>query len=133
MAKMPTPEQITEFIGGPDGPVVMCNILKLKRNAEGVVDPETFQEMMVYANGMRDYVQRNGAEFVFGGLIDSQLVGDGAQDFQIMSMMRYPSREVFLKLAGDPEIAATIGKNRDIALESQWLLAMTEFGAGTAQ
>jgi len=111
----------------------MCNILKLKRNAEGVVDPETFQEMMVYANGMREYVQRNGAEFVFGGLIDSQLVGDGAQDFQIMSMMRYPSREVFLKLAGDPEIAATIGKNRDIALESQWLLAMTEFGAGTAQ
>jgi len=111
----------------------MCNILKLKRNADGVVDPETFQEMMVYATGMREYAQRNGAEFVFGGLIDSQLVGDGAQDFQIMSMMRYPSREVFLKLAGDPEIAATIGKNRDIALESQWLLAMTEFGAGTAQ
>jgi len=31
-----------------------------------------------------------------------------------------------LKLAGDPQIAQTIGKHRDAGLESQWLFAMTE-------
>ena len=40
--------------------------------------------------------------------------------------MRYPSRRAYLELAGDPQIANTIGKHCEAGLESQWLFAMTE-------
>ena len=48
------------------------------------------------------------------------------EHFDFVAIMSYPSRRRFLELAGDPEVAATIGKHRDAGLESQWLFAMTE-------
>ncbi|MBU6330484.1 MAG: hypothetical protein KGR18_11105 [Acidobacteria bacterium] len=130
MSKTPTPEQIAEFLAGPEGPVVMCNLLRLNTSdgtpGDGTLDPEMFAEMMVYAQGFREFAESHGATFVFAGMIDSQVIGTGGEGFQFMSMMRYPSRQVFVQLAADPKIAETIGRNRDTALESQWLFAMTE-------
>ena len=40
--------------------------------------------------------------------------------------MRYPTRQAYLELAGDPEVAATIGVARDEALDSQWIFTMDE-------
>ena len=130
MSKSPTPEQISRFLAGPEGPVVMCNLLRLNTKegakGDGPLDPETFAEMMVYAQGFREFAESHGATFVFAGMIDSQVIGTGGEGFQFMSMMRYPSRQVFVQLAADPHIAETIGKNRDNALESQWLFALSE-------
>ncbi len=58
--------------------------------------------------------------------IDSQLIGDGGEGFEFVGIMRYPSRSKYIELAGDPEVARTIGKHREAGLESQWLFAMTE-------
>lgn len=133
MSKTPTPQQIAEFLAGPEGPVVMCNLLRLKSPKDsagnGAPDPEVFAEMMVYARGFREFAESHGATFVFAGMIDSQVIGTGGEGFQFMSMMRYPSRQVFVQLASDPRIAETIGKNRDTALESQWLFALSEVPA----
>ena len=133
MSKTPTPEQITKFLAGPEGPVVMCNLLRLKAGAastsDGAPDPEVFAEMMLYARGFREFAESHGASFVFAGMIDSQVIGAGGEGFQFMSMMRYPSRQVFVQLAMDPRIAETIGKNRESALESQWLFALSEVAA----
>lgn len=130
MSKTPTPEQIAEFLAGPEGPVVMCNLLRLNTSdgtpGDGTLDPEMFAEMMVYAQGFREFAESHGATFVFAGMIDSQVIGTGGEGFQFMSMMRYPSRQVFVQLAADPRIAETIGRNRDTALESQWLFALSE-------
>lgn len=130
MSKTPTPEQIAEFLAGPEGPVVMCNLLRLNTSdgtpGDGTLDPEMFAEMMVYAQGFREFAESHGATFVFAGMIDSQVIGTGGEGFQFMSMMRYPSRQVFVQLAADPKIAETIGRNRDTALESQWLFALSE-------
>lgn len=130
MSKTPTPEQIAEFLAGPEGPVVMCNLLRLNTGDEtsggSAPDPAMFAEMMVYAQGFREFAESHGATFVFAGMIDSQVIGTGGEGFQFMSMMRYPSRQVFVQLAADPRIAETIGKNRDTALESQWLFALSE-------
>ena len=41
-------------------------------------------------------------------------------------LVQFLAEASFLSLAGDPEIARTIGKHRDGGLESQWLFAMTE-------
>ena len=133
MTKTPTPQQIAEFLAGPEGPVVMCNLLKLNpregSSGGGTPDPEVFAEMMLYARGFREFAESHGATFVFAGMIDSQVIGTGGEGFQFMSMMRYPSRQMFVQLASDPRIAGTIGKNRDTALESQWLLALSEVEA----
>jgi uncharacterized protein (DUF1330 family) len=80
---------------------------------------------MQYATRMREFVEANGGRFIWAGNIDSQLIGEGGEGFQFAALMQYPSRQAFLKLAGDPEIARTIGQHRDAGLESQWLFAMT--------
>ena len=130
MTKTPTPDQIARFLAGPEGPVVMCNLLRLNSrdgaNGDGSLDPEMFAEMMIYAQGFREFAESHGATFVFAGMIDSQVIGTGGEGFQFMSMMRYPSRQAFVQLAADHRIAETIGKNRDTALESQWLFALSE-------
>jgi uncharacterized protein (DUF1330 family) len=124
----PTEAQLTAFLAAPqDKPVVMMNMLRLKSDPGDLPAGETMRDVMMrYAQPMREYVEAHGGEFIFAGDVVSQLIGEGGEDFAFVSIMRYPSRRAFLELAGDPEIAQTIGKHRDAALDSQWLLVMTE-------
>lgn len=128
MATQPTPEQVQQFLQGPaDQPVVMLNILRFKQLAGDADDGRSGRDaVMQYARAMRQFVESQGGTFVLSANIDSQLIGEGGEGFHFVGIMRYPSRQAFLKLAGDPEIARTIGKHRDAGLESQWLFAMTE-------
>jgi uncharacterized protein (DUF1330 family) len=124
----PDAAQLETFLAAPqDEPVVMMNMLRLKSDPGDLPHGETMRDVMMrYAKPMREYVEAHGGEFVFAGDVVSQLIGEGGEDFAFVSIMRYPSRRAFLELAGDPEIAQTIGKHRDVALDSQWLLVMTE-------
>jgi uncharacterized protein (DUF1330 family) len=128
MATRPTPEQIQRFLAGPPGqPVVMLNLLKFKGSADATHEGQTGEQAhMQYAREMRAFVESKGGRFIWAGGIDSQLIGEGGEGFQFAALMQYPSRQAFLKLAGDPQIARTIGRHRDAGLESQWLFAMTE-------
>lgn len=130
MATWPTPEQIEAFLAGPpDHAVVMLNMLTFKEHAE---DPDTGEQVSGkevvrrYSRAMRGFVERGGGTFVLGADIDSQVIGTGGEGFAFVGIMRYPSRSRYLELAGDPEVAATIGRYREAGLESQWLFAMTE-------
>jgi hypothetical protein len=131
MATMPTQAQLEEFMRGPqDQPVVMLNLLKFKNRADDSHPGLSGRDaVMQYSTAMKEFVERNGGTFVLAADIDSQLMGEGGEDFEFVALMRYPSRQVFLQLAGDPEIARTIGKHREAGLESQWLFAMTEVEA----
>lgn len=105
----------------------MMNMLRLKSDAEDLPPGSDVHDVMMrYAEPMRRHVEAHGGEFVFAGDVASQLIGEGGAEFAFVSIMRYPSRRTFLELAGDPEIAETIGKHRDLALDSQWLLVMTD-------
>ncbi len=127
MSISPTDAQLIEFEALPqDQPIVACNILKIKRGADGLVDPAAMASMMTYAQGMKRFVEAAGAEFIFAGMVDQLFVGPEGEDFQFLSMMRYPSRAAYLSLANDPEIQATIAQDREAGLESQWLLHLTE-------
>ena len=128
MTTWPTPAQIERFLAGPpDVPVVMLNLLKFKRDADPDHAGMTGREAVgLYSTAMKAFVEANGGTYVLAANIDSQLVGEGGEDFEFVALMRYPSRQAFLALAGDPEIAESIGKHREAGLESQWLFAMTE-------
>lgn len=127
MATRPTGAQVEEFLAGPpDQPVVMLNLLRFKERADGDDDGLSGKDAVrLYSRAMKEFVEARGGTFVLAADIDSQLIGEGG-DFDFVGIMRYPSRQAFLELAGDAEVAATIGKHRDAGLESQWLFAMTE-------
>lgn len=127
MAIYPTPEQMRALMAGPaDQPVVMLNLLRFKPKADAS-DPGASGEeaYMRYATEMRKFVESKGGRFIWAGRVDSQVIGEGGEDFHVVGLVEYPSREAFLKIAGDPYVTDNIGKHRAAGLESQWLLAMT--------
>jgi hypothetical protein len=128
MSTWPTHEQLEEFLAGPqDQPVVMLNLLQFKEQADGEPAGTGGRDVVMrYSRAMREFVEGHGGSFVLAADVDSQLIGDGGEGFRFVAIMRYPSRRAYLELAGDPEIARTIGKHREAGLESQWLFAMTE-------
>jgi len=127
MATWPTHEQLEQFLAGPPNqPIVMMNLLTFKHAADGEPDTTGRDAVMRYSRAMKELVEAHGGTFVLAANIDSQLIGTGGETFEFVGIMRYPSRQDYLALAGDPEVARTIGKHRDAGLESQWLFAMTE-------
>lgn len=128
MSTWPTHEQIEAFLAGPlDQPVVMLNMLTFKKQADASHAGQTGREAVLqYSRAMKDFVESHGGTYVIAADIDSQMIGEGGEHFDFIAIMRYPSRQAYIELAGDPEIANTIGKHREAGLESQWLFAMTE-------
>lgn len=128
MAIYPTHEQLQAFLDAPDdGPVTMINLLQFKERADPPLEHLSGAEAtMQYSRSMKEFVERHGGTFVLAGTIDSQMIGEGGEDFAFVGIMRYPSRAAYVELAGDPEIAATIGKHREAGLRSQWLFAVSE-------
>ncbi len=125
MATWPTAAQIEAFLAGPpDQPVVMLNLLEFKEQAD---DGRAGRDaVMEYSRAMKAFVEAHGGTFVLAANIDSQMIGEGGEHFGFVGIMRYPSRAAYLQLAGDPEVASTIGRHREAGLASQWLFAMTE-------
>jgi uncharacterized protein (DUF1330 family) len=126
IAVYPRKEQLEALLASPkDGPVVMLNLLRLKERAsepdEGLTGEEAYQR---YATAMRDLVERRGGRFLWMGRVDGQVIGEGAEGFQVAALVEYPSRRVFVEIATSPEVAA-IGVHRAAGLEGQWLLATT--------
>jgi len=128
MATWPSAEQLREFLAGPaDQPVVMLNLLEFKTEADPSHDGMSGRDaVLLYSRAMREFVEQRGGSFVLAAHVDSQVIGTGGEQFAFVGIMRYPSRQAFVELAGAPEVQATIGKHRDAGLESQWLFAMTE-------
>jgi hypothetical protein len=128
VATQPTKEQVEAFLSGPpDEPVVMLNMLSFKEQATGELEGLSGREAVwKYSVAMKEFVEARGGTFVLAANIDSQVIGEGGEHFQFVGIMRYPSRVDYVRLAGDPEVAATIGRYRESGLESQWLFAMTE-------
>ena len=113
----PTPEQIQALLADPaEGPVVMLNLLRFKPGGEAA-----YQR---YAREMRKLVEGRGGRFVWSGRVTAQVVGSGGEGFEVVGLVEYPSRKVFVEVATSPAVAK-IGVDRAEGLEGQWLLATT--------
>lgn len=125
VALLPTPEQIQTLLAGPDGPVVMLNLLRFKTKAappdEDVSGEDAFRR---YGDPMTALITSRGARVIWVGRIDSQVMGRGGDAFHMAALVEYPSRRAFLAIATDPEVEA-IAVHRTAGLEGQWLLAGT--------
>jgi uncharacterized protein (DUF1330 family) len=126
MAIYPTPEQIQRLLAGPaDRPVVMVNLLRFKPRADAPDDGLSGEEAYRrYAEQMRGFVESKGGRFLWIGRVDSQVIGTDGEDFHMIGLVEYPSRQAFVAIATDPHVQE-IGVHRTAGLESQWLLAAT--------
>jgi len=127
MYKYPTPEQIQTLLAGPaDQPVVMVNLLRFKERAtapdEGVSGEEAYRR---YADEMKKFVESHGGRFIWGGRVDSMVIGPADRQFDFVGLVEYPSRQKFVEIAMSQEVAA-IGVHREAGLEMQWLIATSE-------
>ena len=126
IAVYPTQKQIEALRMSPEpGPVVMLNLLRFKERAtapdEGLTGEAAYQR---YGDAMQKLVASHGGRILWTGRVDSQVIGSGADGFQMAALVEYPSRKEFVDIATSPEVAA-IGVHRAAGLEGQWLLATT--------
>jgi len=122
----PEPEQIQELLEGPaEGPVVMVNLLRFKKEAdapdEGLTGEEAYGR---YGAQMVQWVTSQGARLIWSGRVDSMVIGDTDEYFHTIALMEYPSRAEFLRIIGDPRVAE-FSIHRTAGLEMQWLIATT--------
>lgn len=122
----PEPEQIEELMKGPaEGPVVMVNLLRFKKEAdapdEGLTGEQAYGR---YGAQMVQWVTSQGARLIWSGRVDSMVIGDTDEYFHAVALMEYPSRAEFLRIVGDPRVAE-FSVHRTAGLDMQWLIAST--------
>ncbi len=122
----PEPEQIQELLEGPaEGPVVMVNLLRFKKEAdapdEGLTGEEAYGR---YGAQMVQWVTSQGARLIWSGRVDSMVIGDTDEYFHAVALMEYPSRAEFLRIIRDPRVAE-FSVHRTAGLDMQWLIATT--------
>ncbi len=129
IAQTPTPEQFKTLMEGPqDTPVVMVNLLKFKREADGGNEGMSGEaSYMLYGEKMREFVESKGGRFLYMGSADSMVLGESDVDWDVVALVEYPSRQAFVEIASSQHVAE-IGQDRSKGLEGQWLIASTQRG-----
>jgi len=127
----PTANQVRALRdAGPDGPVVMLNLLKFRERANypagsphapcsGAEAYRRYQTAFVEAVG-----DVSRAEVVWEGKIDRLFIGDASQDWDKCLLVRYPSRQHFLAMMADAAYREALvhryaGLERTILLQMQ--------------
>ncbi|MFN8112653.1 MAG: DUF1330 domain-containing protein [Solirubrobacterales bacterium] len=106
------PEAFREFLersrSDDDGPVVMLNLLAMKPDGG-------MAKYMEYGNAVAPILEGVGGAPIFTGTGTSALIGS-SRDWDLVILVRYPSRAAFLQMIGSPEYQA-IAHLRTEALE----------------
>jgi hypothetical protein len=136
-AVIPTPQQIQRLLEtGPEGPIVMVNLLKYRAKAVYAPERAESKENLSGIEAYRRYgmvalqhVVGLGGSVVWGGPQKMVIVGDdSANDWDEVVCVRYPSREAFLTMTQNPDYLAA-HYHREAGLERTALLCC---GAGMA-
>jgi len=132
----PTPDQFRAMTeNGPEGAIVMVNLLKYRAKAGYSADRPEARENLSGLEAYRRYgatalkcVTETGGGVVWAGSQALVFIGGGEQDWDEVICVRYPSRQAFLQMVSRPDyLAATY--HRDAGLERTALLCCK---AGTA-
>jgi uncharacterized protein (DUF1330 family) len=133
---VPTPKQIqTMAEKGPEGPMVMVNLLKYRAKTAYAPERAEAKENLSGRDAYQRYgmvalqqVMKRGGSVVWGGSQKFVMIGDDANDWDEVVCVRYPSRDAFLNMTQDPDYLAA-HYHREAGLERTVLLCC---GAGMA-
>ncbi len=110
----------------PDnGPVVMVNLVRFKKeSADG--DGSGWDAYQRYSRAIVPILKRAGATIIWAGNVEGAAYGDpGANRWDFVVLVRYPSRQAFLNMVTSAEYAQANG-HRENGVDHHVILASTE-------
>jgi uncharacterized protein (DUF1330 family) len=118
----PNAEQFQQLAQAPDsGPVVMLNLLKFKPRADGG-NGSGAKEYARYGEAAVRMVEERGGRIVWQGTAEQILIGDAAEDWDVVVLVEYPSRKAFLEMVSDPDYLKS-HEHRESGLERTIVVA----------
>jgi uncharacterized protein (DUF1330 family) len=128
-ALIPTGEQLSALASDDrNDPIVMLNLLRFRAKAAYADgrDPELsgHDAYQRYADQMIPYVESRGGKVLFAGDVRALVVGEVAENWDMVAMVQYPSPREFAQIAMSPEVHA-FAFHREAGLEGQLLLMLT--------
>ena len=117
----PDESQLQQLIAdaqSDDGPVVMVNLLKFNQDEGGGRD-----SYARYGAEVQPHLDRVGGTLLFAGdAVQTVIGGADSSWWDVILLVRYPSRAKFLEMVTDPAYLA-IATHRSAALETSGLVA----------
>jgi uncharacterized protein (DUF1330 family) len=119
----PNAEQAQAFFTAPeDGPFVMVNLLKFRKNAEypdGSDAHLTGREAFLrYGMAVRAHIERVGGKPGYAGPITALMLGEVENLWDMVALAEYPSLEAMRAMVEHPEYQE-IAKHRSAGLAGQ--------------
>ena len=105
-------------------PVFMLNLLKFKERADGIDAADEISGAEAYgryAEAVAPHLARVGGEIVWSGVCTGSLIGPESGEWDIVAVVRYPSRQKFIEMASDADYLAIAG-HRSAALADSRLV-----------
>lgn len=100
------------------GPVVMLNLLRFAEGGRELYD-QCAQALV------ETFLPRYGGEVIYAGEGSTPLVAESGQDWDMMALVRHPSREAFSQTVADPKYQ-TVTELRTRALSEAVLQATVD-------
>lgn len=131
-----TDEQREAFAApGPEGPIVMVNLLKFRERAEyedGSDDELSGRDAYQrYAAAVGPLVRKHGGRFVFAGDVTHLTIGQADDMWDEVALVEYPNRAALFAMATSAEyqeaaVHRTAGLEGQLNIETTWLPGMRQ-------
>lgn len=94
----------------PGGPVVMLNLLRFRPGGRARYEQ--------YVAAPSDtFLDRHGAQLLYAGEGSTVLVAEPGQEWDVVRLVRYPSREAFSRMVAHPEYQQVTHLRSDALVE----------------
>ncbi|MBN8867152.1 MAG: DUF1330 domain-containing protein [Solirubrobacterales bacterium] len=100
----PTPEQFRALAESDDeSPIVMVNLVRFKERATGIDEGMSGAEAYAtYGQKIAPYLAQVGGELLQAVTTEESVVGPERAEWDMVLLVRYPSRKAFLAMVSDP-------------------------------
>jgi uncharacterized protein (DUF1330 family) len=133
---MPDGDQIKSMMSdpGPDGPIVMVNLLKFRDKAAykdgSDADLPGREAYARYGAGVGPLIEKHGGRLIFAGPVTFLTLGFAEELWDQVALVEYPSRKALFDMSTS-EAYQAISHHRDAGLEGQLNIETTpDFVAG---
>ena len=127
----PSPAQVAGFASGEDVPFLAVNLIKFKEKAEYADGRETDltgrEAYAIYSDEVLGHLAKVGAKPIFGGEVNRLILGEVEELWDIVAVVRYPSRKAMFKMATSDEYIES-EKHRTAGLAGQLNIEVTADG-----
>ena len=118
----PSPAQVAGFSLGEDVPFLAVNLIKFKEKAEYADGRETDltgrEAYAIYSDEVLGHLAKVGAKPIFGGEVNRLILGEVEELWDVVAVVRYPSRKAMFNMATSDEYRES-EKHRTAGLAGQ--------------